>query len=70
MEPKGQGTPGSLAVAAAAAVLLVGTGPARAGGGELRVGMTAADIPLSWGQPDQGFEGTVRLRTCAGRKSA
>lgn len=25
--------------------------------GTLRVGMTAADIPLSWGQPDQGFEG-------------
>ena len=25
--------------------------------GTLRVGMTAADIPLSWGQPDNGFEG-------------
>ena len=26
-------------------------------GGTLRVGMTAADIPLSYGQPDNGFEG-------------
>ena len=48
----------NLAVGAAAAILLAGTvsAPARAGG-TLRVGMTAADIPLSWGQPDQGFEG-------------
>ena len=26
-------------------------------GGTLKVGMTAADIPLSYGQPDNGFEG-------------
>ncbi|MFN9093046.1 MAG: ABC transporter substrate-binding protein, partial [Alphaproteobacteria bacterium] len=25
--------------------------------GTLRIGMTAADIPLTHGQPDQGFEG-------------
>src|SRR3712207_2883055 len=27
------------------------------GGGTIRIGMTAADIPLTHGQPDQGFEG-------------
>jgi ABC-type transport system substrate-binding protein len=33
-------------------------GPAAAqGGGTIRIGMTAADIPLTHGQPDQGFEG-------------
>ena len=42
--------------AAVALVASIATTPARAGG-TLRVGMTAADIPLSWGQPDQGFEG-------------
>ena len=42
--------------AAIALVASVAATPARAGG-TLRVGMTAADIPLSWGQPDQGFEG-------------
>ena len=42
--------------AAIALVASIATTPARAGG-TLRVGMTAADIPLSWGQPDQGFEG-------------
>ena len=26
-------------------------------GGTLRIGMTAADIPYTGGQPDQGFEG-------------
>ena len=26
-------------------------------GGVLRIGMTAADIPYTAGQPDQGFEG-------------
>ena len=48
-------------VAATAAVAVVAgslsiSDTARAGG-TLRIGMTAADIPLSWGQPDQGFEG-------------
>ncbi|MGE3916426.1 MAG: ABC transporter substrate-binding protein, partial [Hyphomicrobiaceae bacterium] len=32
------------------------TGPALAQG-HLRIGMTANDIPLTWGQPDNGFEG-------------
>lgn len=40
-------------LAAAAAV----PGPAAAQGGTIRIGMTAADIPLTHGQPDQGFEG-------------
>ncbi len=35
---------------------LAATGPAAAQG-TLRIGMTAADIPLTHGQPDQGFEG-------------
>ena len=30
---------------------------AQARGGVLRIGMTAADIPYTGGQPDQGFEG-------------
>src|SRR5919108_2865937 len=30
---------------------------AEARGGTLRIGMTAADIPYTGGQPDQGFEG-------------
>jgi len=30
---------------------------AQGGGGVLRIGMTAADIPYTGGQPDQGFEG-------------
>ncbi len=40
--------PLSLALAAPGAALAQGT---------LRIGMTAADIPLTHGQPDQGFEG-------------
>ena len=31
--------------------------PATAGGGTLIVGMTAGDIPVTTGNPDQGFEG-------------
>ena len=38
------------------AVLAATTAPAFAQG-TLRIGMTAADIPLTTGQPDQGFEG-------------
>ncbi|SHI57872.1 ABC-type transport system, substrate-binding protein [Roseomonas rosea] len=34
-----------------------GTGPANAQEKVLRIGMTAADIPRTLGQPDQGFEG-------------
>ena len=42
------------AIAAFPAML---AGPALAQGGTIRIGMTAADIPLTQGQPDQGFEG-------------
>ena len=31
--------------------------PRAAAQGTIRIGMTAADIPLTHGQPDQGFEG-------------
>ena len=44
------------AVTGVAIAALVATTPAQAQG-TLRVGMTANDIPLSWGQPDNGFEG-------------
>lgn len=52
---------GRVALAAVLALVLPPTltapaGPARAQG-TLRIGMTAADIPLTHGQPDQGFEG-------------
>jgi ABC-type transport system substrate-binding protein len=43
-------------LAAALPVALATTTPAHAQG-TLRIGMTAADIPLTHGQPDQGFEG-------------
>lgn len=33
------------------------TAPAANAQGALRIGMTANDIPLTWGQPDNGFEG-------------
>ena len=39
-----------------ATTMVVATSPAQAQG-TLRVGMTANDIPLAWGQPDNGFEG-------------
>ncbi len=42
--------------AAVAMVATVQTAPANAEG-TLRIGMTANDIPLTWGQPDNGFEG-------------
>jgi len=45
----------SIAVAAAAAALL-GGGTAEAGG-TLTIGMTAGDLPVTTGNPDQGFEG-------------
>ncbi len=44
------------AVTAAGAVLAIQAGAAQAQG-TLRIGMTAADIPKTHGQPDQGFEG-------------
>lgn len=42
---------------AAAAALLLCAPIAKAEGGTLRIGMTANDVPLTWGQPDNGFEG-------------
>jgi ABC-type transport system substrate-binding protein len=45
-----------LLLAAALPVALATAQPAAAQG-TLRIGMTAADIPLTHGQPDQGFEG-------------
>ncbi len=45
-----------LLLAAALPVALATAQPAQAQG-TLRIGMTAADIPLTHGQPDQGFEG-------------
>jgi len=44
------------AVALALAVFGAAAGPARAGG-TLTVGMTAGDLPVTTGNPDQGFEG-------------
>ncbi|MBM3620301.1 MAG: ABC transporter substrate-binding protein [Alphaproteobacteria bacterium] len=44
------------AVTAAGAALAIQAGAAQAQG-TLRIGMTAADIPKTHGQPDQGFEG-------------
>ena len=46
----------SAAVTAVGAVLAIQAGTAQAQG-TLRIGMTAADIPKTHGQPDQGFEG-------------
>jgi len=37
--------------------LLLSAPAAHAEGGTLRIGMTANDVPLTWGQPDNGFEG-------------
>ena len=47
---------GWLSAAFAAAALSVAS-PASAQEKVLRIGMTAADIPRTLGQPDQGFEG-------------
>jgi ABC-type transport system substrate-binding protein len=46
-----------LAACVAALPALFAAPEARAQGGTIRIGMTAADIPLTHGQPDQGFEG-------------
>ena len=45
------------ASALAAALMAAGLGTAHAQGKTLRIAMTAADIPRTLGQPDQGFEG-------------
>src|SRR5271154_3876502 len=44
-------------VAAAGIGLFAATAMPAFAQGTLRIGMTAADIPLTTGQPDQGFEG-------------
>ena len=44
-------------IAALALSVAVLAGPAAMAQGTLRIGMTAADIPLTTGQPDQGGEG-------------
>jgi ABC-type transport system substrate-binding protein len=46
-----------LLLAAACAVLPTGYALDASAQGTIRIGMTAADIPLTHGQPDQGFEG-------------
>lgn len=44
-------------VAAVSLALAIGHAAPSAAQGTLRIGMTANDIPLTWGQPDNGFEG-------------
>ena len=44
------------AVMATGIAFTLGGAPAQAQG-NLRIGMTANDVPLTWGQPDNGFEG-------------
>lgn len=46
-----------LLTACLAALPALGAVPAAQAQGTIRIGMTAADIPLTNGQPDQGFEG-------------
>ena len=46
-----------LGAAALSVALAVTSSPAAQAQGTLRIGMTANDVPLTWGQPDNGFEG-------------
>jgi ABC-type transport system substrate-binding protein len=46
-----------LGIALLAAALAAGAGPSAWAGGTLTVAMTAGDIPVTTGNPDQGFEG-------------
>src|SRR5882757_1631558 len=46
-----------LSIAAMGLGLVAATAMPAFSQGTLRIGMTAADIPLTTGQPDQGFEG-------------
>src|SRR5712672_2842351 len=46
-----------ISVAAASLTLFAATAMPAFSQGTLRIGMTAADIPQTTGQPDQGFEG-------------
>ena len=45
------------AVAAGLALLANAQGANAQGGGTLVIGMTAGDLPITTGNPDQGFEG-------------
>ncbi len=56
---------GTVAAAVAAALF---AGPAAAQEKVLRIAMTAADIPRTLGQPDQGFEGNrfTGIPMCSG----
>ncbi len=47
----------SIAGAASLAVLATTCAIPAVAQGTLRIGMTANDVPLTWGQPDNGFEG-------------
>ncbi|MFM9941482.1 MAG: ABC transporter substrate-binding protein [Hyphomicrobiaceae bacterium] len=52
------GLKAALTGAAAAALLAFASpGSPASAQGNLRIGMTANDVPLTWGQPDNGFEG-------------
>ena len=44
-------------VAAGTALLAIVASSHATAQGHLRIGMTANDVPLTWGQPDNGFEG-------------
>jgi len=55
--PSHPGRQATLAAALAAALLAGAAAPAAAQEKVLRIAMTAADIPRTLGQPDQGFEG-------------
>ena len=46
-----------ISVAVASLTLFAATAMPASSQGTLRIGMTAADSPLTTGQPDQGFEG-------------
>src|SRR6516165_5336040 len=48
--------PNFVVVLAVAAGVLLAAAPAQAGG-TVTVGMTAGDLPITTGNPDQGFEG-------------
>src|SRR5215469_6022583 len=58
MSPKKSGKSGAVFAIIALAMVAALSGPGRASAESvLRIGMTAADIPRTLGQPDQGFEG-------------
>jgi ABC-type transport system substrate-binding protein len=57
MKWSGRITGAAAAVAVAAILGLGGTSSPASAQGHLRIGMTANDVPLTWGQPDNGFEG-------------